>query len=90
MELSNINSVNDLVAANNETVEKSPLEAAKELVFALQAPEAVELLKETVAQLASWHQNNAQSADTVGEAAAWSCDEGRLHICLLALNEVTF
>jgi phosphoribosylaminoimidazole carboxylase (NCAIR synthetase) len=90
MELSNINSVNDLVAANNEPVEKSPLEAAQELVFLLPAPEALELLKETVAQLAIWHQNNAQSADTVSESAAWAVDEGRLHICLLALKEVTF
>ena len=90
MNLNELNTVQDLITANEATPEKTPAEQAKDLVFALDAPEALELLKEAVAQLASWHQNNAAEASTPAEATAWAVDEGRLHVALLALNEVTF
>ena len=83
----------ELVAANAQPEPQPeptvPAEAVKELLFKLQADEALDVLKEAVAQLATWHQNTAAECDDPKQAAAWSVDEGRLHVCLLALNEVT-
>ena len=90
MNLNEINSVNELIEANEQTEDKSPAELVKEHLFTLEAPEALSVLKEAVSQLAQWHQSKASEADTTSEASAWSVDEGRLHIALLALNEVTF
>ena len=90
MNLDEITNVNDLIEANEQPEEKSPAELVKEHLFTLEAPEALSVLKEAVSQLAQWHQSKAAEADTIGEATAWACDEGRLHVCLMALNEVTF
>ena len=94
MNLNELNTVQDLVAANAQPEPQSeptvPAEAVKELLFKLDAPEALEVLKEAVAQLATWHQSTAAECEDPKRAAAWSVDEGRLHVALLALNEVAF
>ena len=93
MNFNELNTVSDLLAANaqpSKTEPTVPASAVKELLFKLTADEALEVLKETVAQLASWHQSNAADCSCPKQAAAWAVDEGRLHVALLALNEVTF
>ena len=89
MNLNELNTVQDLVAANAQPEPTVPAEAVKELLFKLDAPEALEVLKEAVAQLATWHQSTAAECEDPARAAAWAVDEGRLHVALLALNEVT-
>ena len=90
MNFSELNTPAELVAANGVAPEPTPTEVVKSLLFELEAPEALDVLKEAVSHLALWHQSRAAEADTTSQAAVWACDEGRLHICLLALNEVTF
>ena len=93
MNLNEINNVQDLLAANAEAPEapEAPeMPDALKAIFELQPPEALEVIKDAITQMASWHQEQAATADTVKEAHAWAVDEGRLHAALLALNEVEF
>ena len=94
MNLNEINNVQELLAANAEAAPapeaEAPMPEALAALFALQPAEALDVIKDALAQMASWHQDSAANADTVKEAHAWAVDEGRLHAALLALNEVTF
>ena len=78
----------DLVALNNSA--PATADSVYEHLLELDAPEALSVLTRAIAQLAQWHQNEAQTSDTPERARAWASDEGRLHIALLALNEVEF
>ena len=89
MNLSEVNNVSDLLAQNAETKTWTP-EEVLEAAYQLNADEALTLCKALVSTLAKWHQDEAAKSEDVGRAAVWSCDEGRLHIALLALKEVTF
>jgi len=90
LNLNELNTPSELAAANAQPAHKVPASVVEELLFKLDGPEALEVVKAAVAQLACWHQQNATNADTAPEAHAWGVDEGRLHVALLALNEVTF
>ena len=94
MNLNEINNVQELLAANAEPTPApeplTPMPAALEALFALKPEEALEVIKDAIAQMASWHQSQAADAGSVKEAHAWAVDEGRLHAALLSLNEVEF
>ena len=78
----------DLVALNSKA--PATADSVFENLLELDAPEALEVLKRAVAQLAQWHQDEAAKADDCERARVWAADEGRLHSALLALDQVTF
>ena len=89
MNLSEVNNVSDLLAQNAETKTWTP-EEVLEAAYTLDAENALGLCKSLVSTLAKWHQETAAKSEDVSQAAAWACDEGRLHAALMALNEVSF
>ena len=89
MNLSQVNNVSDLLAQNEKTVSWTP-EEVLEAAYTLDAENALNLCKALVSTLAKWHQDEAANTEDPRRAAAWSCDEGRLHSALLALQQVSF
>ena len=89
MNLSEVNNVSDLLAQNEKTVSWTP-EEVLEAAYTLDAQNALNLCKALVSTLAKWHQDEAAKSEDVGRGTAWAVDEGRLHVALLALKEVSF
>ena len=89
MNLSEVNNVSDLLAQNAETKSWTP-EEVLEAAYQLDADQALTLCKALVSTLAKWHQDEAANSEEGKRAAAWAVDEGRLHVALLALKEVSF
>ena len=89
MNLSEVNNVSDLLAQNEKTVSWTP-EEVLEAAYTLEADKALDLCKALVSTLAKWHQDEASNSEDAKRAAAWAVDEGRLHVALLALKEVSF
>ena len=96
MELSNINSPAELLAANSEapeTTELSPAELMYNTVLEeLDYTEAVKLTELILNQLAIYHQNTRNELTEAGEcerAALWSFDEAQLAIALNIIKNIT-
>ena len=97
MELSNINSPAELLAANNqapmERAELSPAELMYNTVLEeLDYTEAVKLTELIINQLAIYHQNTRNELTEAGEcerAALWSFDEAQLAIALNIIKNIT-
>lgn len=95
MDFNSVNTPSDLLELNNQPTEDQnqtnpEVQDAYDALCTLDADTVVEVLKLTVEQLAVWHQSKARDAGSPEEAKAWAVDEGRLHVALLALREVTF
>ena len=94
MELANINSPAELLAANSESPEQ-PVTA--ESVYAtvlehLSYTEAVKLSEYIINQLAIYHQNTKSELIEAGEcerASLWSFDEAQLAIALNIVKNIT-
>ena len=98
MNLSEINTPADLLAANATPDPKQPTEQLDlEQLFELAQehldyPDGARLAIAIVNALACFHQETRHELLEAGEperAAMWAADEGRLHCALLALNELT-
>ena len=93
MELSNINSVSDLLAANEQPVEQYDAESMYELCLKhLGCEDATKLATMLVEQLAIFHQNTRNELTEAGEAARaalWSHDEALLACALTSLKRVS-
>ena len=96
MELSNINSPAELLAANSEAPEATELTPAElmynTVVDELDYPEAVKLTELILNQLAVFHQNTRNELTEAGEcerAALWSFDEAQLAIALNIVKNIT-
>ena len=95
MELNNINTVSDLLAANTQTPEVTEHndETLYELALEhLDATEATKLAIALVNQLAIYHQNTRNQLTEAGEcerAAMWAFDEAQLASALHSLQSVT-
>ena len=95
MELNNINTVSDLLAANQQQPE--PTEHNDETLYELalehlDATEATKLAIALVNQLAIYHQNTRNELTEAGEcerAALWSYDEAQLACALRCLQSIT-
>ena len=89
MNLSEVNTPSDLLNQNNKPTKFTP-EEVLEALYTLEPSQALGVLKASVSTLARWHQTEAGGTEDASKAAAWAVDEGRLHIALLALKEVSF
>ena len=96
MELSKLNTVNELLAANSQPAE-APTEHTDETLYQLalehlDSAEATKLAMALVEQLAVFHQNTRNELTEAGEAeraAMWSHDEALLASALYTLKRVT-
>ena len=96
MELNNINSVQELLAANQQPAE-APTEHTDETLYQLalehlDATEATKLALALVEQLAIYHQNTRNQLTEDGEAeraCLWAHDEALLASALYTLKRVT-
>ena len=91
MNLESINTVSDLVKANE--AEPTPLtqEELRQHILKLAAPTAMALAKAIVSQLGSWHEDSAISKAKEGEMEAayvWARDEGKLNVAWDILNSI--
>ena len=89
MDLNTINNVSDLINQNERMTHEDIYQLAEDN---LSYPDAVRLAGALVSQLALFHQRTRMELLEEGDgerAAMWAADEGRLHIALLAINEVT-
>ena len=96
MELSNITTPAELLAANSEAPETTELTPAElmynTVVDELDYPEAVKLTELILNQLAVFHQNTRNELTEAGEcerAALWSFDEAQLAIALNIVKNIT-
>jgi len=94
MELNNVNTVSELLAANQQP---EPVDTDVDSLFDLatthlDAAEATVLAMKLIEQLAIWHQNTRNELTEAGEAeraALWSHDEALLATALYTLQRVT-
>ena len=97
MELSNINSPAELLAANNQAPEQPEQQPTAESVYdnvleTLSYTEAVKLTQLIINQLAIYHQNIKSELIEAGEcerASLWSFDEAQLAIALNIIKNIT-
>ncbi len=94
MELSNINSPAELLAANNQAPEQPvTAESVYDIVLEnLSYTEAVKLTESIINQLAIYHQNTKSELIEAGEcerASLWSFDEAQLAIALNIIKNIT-
>ena len=93
MNLDSINSVSDLLAANEAPVEQHDAESMYQLCLKhLGCEDATKLATMLVEQLACFHQNTRNELVESGEAeraALWAHDEALLACALNALNNVS-
>jgi len=92
MNINEINTVSDLVKANEEAV-AGPMtkEALWAEILKTDAPTAMALCKEIVNQLACWHTDSAKNEAEAGNlqsAYLWARDEGRLYTVWQTLNDI--
>ena len=92
MDLSSINSVSQLVAANAQPTEQHTADSMYQMALEhLDATEATKLATMLVEQLACYHQNTRNELTEAGEAeraAIWSHDEALLASALHNLKHV--
>ncbi len=88
MNLDSVTTPADLVSQNQQP--PATVDSVYSQLLELYAPQALEVLKQAVSQLAQWHQSESANSEDCDRARAWAVDEGRLHVALLALNEVSF
>ncbi len=93
MELSNINSVSELLAANEQPVEQYNADSMYELCLKhLGCEDATKLATMLVEQLAIFHQNTRTELTEAGEAeraCLWAHDESLLATAMNCLKRVS-
>ena len=91
MNLNEITTVNDLVAANEATPEVMSKADIWQAILQQDAPAAMDLAKAIISQLGSWHDDVATAQASEGNlenAAMWAKDEARFHIVWDILNGI--
>ena len=91
MNLSEVNTVNDLVDQNNTPVEPS-VSRLDSLVENLDLEETYDLVLNLVQRLGTFHQsviNDLKEQNEVDRLVVWSQDEQKLHTCYDLLSEVS-
>ena len=90
MDLSQINSVNDLLAANEQTQtpEEERMQVAAEVLDGLNPNQAKGVACVILNKLAEWHANMTQKQEEPNKAAAWAHDLALLRVSLESLKQV--